>query len=103
VEVMTILLKRPPNPQTNEMSFSVNTMHKRKAQKIYLVDDLGQRTREVEGRLDWKQRVKRRQVPNADSELAPFKEYFEPRYANFLRGTRLTPNRLSEMKISTDL
>ncbi|CAN9357248.1 unnamed protein product [Alternaria alternata] len=82
---------------------NVNGAHKRKGVKIELVDDLGQLTREIEGRLDWKERAAEKQRPNADSDSAAFKQYFEPRYATFPRGTRMTSERISEIKISPDL
>jgi hypothetical protein len=81
----------------------VNGMHKRKAQKIHLIDESGQRTREIEGRLNWKQRAQSRQILNADSELVLFAEYFEPHYARFPQGMRITPQQLSEMKILNEL
>ncbi|CAN9186291.1 unnamed protein product [Alternaria alternata] len=83
--------------------FQVNGAHKRKGVKIELVNDLGQPTREIKGRLNWKERAAEKQRPNADSDSAAFKQYFEPRYATFPRGTRITSERISEMKISPDL
>jgi hypothetical protein len=103
IEVMTLAPKKLEDPQTNNASLQINTLHKRKAQKIQPVDDSGQKSRTVEGALDWKEKAKARQKPNADTHSAPFKKYFEPRYAEFPRGTRMTPERLKDMKISTDL
>ena len=84
-------------------NFAINTMHKRKAKKIQLVDDSGQPSREIEGFIDWKERARKEQIPNADSNSALFKDYFEPRYAPFPRGTRITPERIASMKISPEL
>lgn len=78
-------------------------MHKRKGVKVEPIDNSGQEPRPISGQIDWKERAKKRQVPNKDSDKAPFRQYFEPRYAPFLRGTRLTSERLAEMKISSDL
>jgi hypothetical protein len=103
IELMTMIPKRPPEPRVEGLRIEVNGMHKRKAQKIHPIDESGQKTREIEGRLDWKQRAQARQTPNTDSESVPFAEYFEPRYARFPRGMRMTPQRLSEMKISNEL
>ncbi|KAK1914007.1 hypothetical protein P3342_007253 [Pyrenophora teres f. teres] len=103
VEAMSILLTSPKGDQKDEWALEVNGMHKRKGQKIEPIDDSGQTPREVEGRLDWKERAKAKQIPNHDSDRAPFGQYFEPRYASFPRGTRITPKRLAEMKISPDL
>ena len=103
VEVMTILPKNPKEIQKGTMDFEVNGMHKRKGQKIEPVDDSGQTAREIEGRLDWKERAKAKQYPTEDPSRAPFAKYFEPRYATFPRGTRITPERRKEMKISPDL
>ena len=96
----TVLAGVPPQVLRN---VSVNTMHKRKGVKIDPVDASGQKPRQVEGRLDWIEHAKSLQVPNSDSNSAPFKQYFEPRYAQFLRGTRLTPERIAKMKISPEL
>jgi hypothetical protein len=100
---MSIAPKKPPNPPSGTHDYQVNGMHKRKDQKIEPVDDSGQVPRDIEGRLDWKQRAQARQVPNPDSASAPFSNYFEPRYADFPRGTRMTQERIAEMKISKDL
>jgi hypothetical protein len=103
VEVMSLVPRPPKDPQSNNMKLQVNTMHKRKAQKVQPVDDSGQKPREIEGRIDWKERAKEKQMPNVDSDTAPFGQHFEPRYASFPRGTRVTPQRLKDMKISPDL
>jgi hypothetical protein len=44
-----------------------------------------------------------KQIPEADSTSAAFGTLFEPRYADFPRGTRMTPERIKEMKISPNL
>jgi hypothetical protein len=103
VEVMSIVPQAPKDPQVNNTTFSINTMHKKKAQKVQPVDDSGQKTRTIEGRLDWKERAMAKQIPEADSTSAAFGTLFEPRYADFPRGTRMTPERIKEMKISPDL
>jgi len=81
----------------------INTMHKRKGVKVEPVDNSGQKPRQVAGNIDWKAKAIALQVPNADLDRAPFRQYFEPRYANFPRNHRLTPERVAEMKISPDL
>jgi hypothetical protein len=93
----------PPKDNRDQVLLEVNGMHKRKDQKIQLVDDSGQKPREIEGRLDWKEIAKAKQKPTEDPQKAPFAKYFEPRYASFLRGTWLTEERIREMKISPDL
>ena len=103
VEVMSILPKDPIATQKGAMDFEANGMHKRKGQKIEPVDDSGQTAREIEGRLDWKERAKAKQYPTEDPSRAPFAKYFEPRYAKFPRGTQITPKRRKEIKISPDL
>ncbi|KAF7575775.1 Asp-protease-2 domain containing protein [Pyrenophora tritici-repentis] len=103
IEVVTMVKLKPSEAQKEKGHFEVNGMHKRKGQKVEPIDDSGQAPRKVEGRLDWKERAKAKQVPNADHARAPFAQYFEPRYADFPRGTRVTPERLKEMKISPDL
>ncbi|EFQ91911.1 hypothetical protein PTT_11125 [Pyrenophora teres f. teres 0-1] len=76
---MSILPTSPKGDQKDEWALEVNGMHKRKGQKIEPIDDSGQTPREVEGRLDWKERAKAKQIPNHDSDRAPFGQYFEPR------------------------
>ena len=78
-------------------------MHKQKGVKVELVNNLGQDPRLIAGSINWNAKAKRRQVPNNNSHLAPFQEYFKLRYALFPRGTRLTSKRIKEMKISKDL
>jgi hypothetical protein len=105
VEVMTVS-PAPLNRSEHSAplnSAQINGAHKRKGVKVEPIDDSGQPSRNIEGRLDWKERASATQVPNANSESAPFRQYFEPRYAPFPRGTRMTPERISEMKISRDL
>jgi hypothetical protein len=41
VELMTIIPRRPPEPQAEGLRMEVNGMHKRKAQKIHLIDESG--------------------------------------------------------------
>lgn len=107
VDVVTVSREpaRPPakHAASRPNDAQINGAHKRKGVKIEPIDDSGQPTRPIEGRLDWKERAAAKQVPNADSQSAPFAKYFEPRYATFPRGTRMTPERISEMKISSEL
>jgi hypothetical protein len=105
IEVMTVAPAPPSRAECTKgpIDLQINGAHKRKGVKVEPVDDSGQPSRTIEGRLDWKERAAAKQVPNKGSNSAPFSQYFEPRYAPFPRGTRLTPERISEMKISPDL
>ena len=101
-EVMAVQPKSAKLP-AHPKDAQVNGAHKKKGVKIEPIDASGQKSRKVEGRLDWKERASSRQIPNDDSDSAPFQGYFEPRYAKFPRGTRMTSERISEMKISPNL
>ncbi|KAL7778301.1 hypothetical protein CFE70_004980 [Pyrenophora teres f. teres 0-1] len=102
IEVMSVVPAPLKNDQ-KQVPLEANGMHKRKFQKVQPVDDSGRKPRETEGRLDWKERAKARQKPTEDVQKAPFSKYFKPRYASFPRGTRLTEERIKEMKIRYQL
>jgi hypothetical protein len=57
VEVITVVLPIPRSDQQGTDGFHINRIHKQKDQKVQPVDDLGQTPRDIEGRLDWKERA----------------------------------------------
>ena len=85
------------------LQFEVNTLYKTKDKKVQPISDSQIKPDKVEGRPDWKSRAASQQKPNKDSDWRSFEKYFEPRYAEFPRGTRLTRQRISELKIGTEL
>jgi hypothetical protein len=85
------------------LAFQVNTMYKRKDQKVQPVTDSTAKTAQVEGRKDWKARAAARQIPNPDQSWRKFQKHFEPRYAPFPVGQRLTTERWEALKIGPEL
>jgi hypothetical protein len=89
--------------RSGSLTFQVNTMYKRKDKKVNPVDSSSIIPDPIGGRADWKERAKAKQRRNSDSEEREFSKYLIDRYWKEPRGTRLTPERIDEMKISPEL
>jgi hypothetical protein len=82
------------------VNFELATMYKTKDKKVLPVHDSSVIPHAVEGRLDWQERARTRQPPNTDQSWRQFQRFIEDRTAPFLKGTRVTPERLQKMKIA---
>ncbi|KAF1828249.1 hypothetical protein BDW02DRAFT_512796, partial [Decorospora gaudefroyi] len=82
-----------------EVAFELATMYKSKDKKVQPVANSLVRPHAVEGRLDWQERARERQPPNPDQSWRKFPHLIGDRTAPFPRGSRITTERLKEMKI----
>ena len=84
----------------------VNTLYKKVGVKVRPVDDPRSPEPMELGREDWKRvAYERQQLVRSlrPPDIGPFDHLFEPRYAPFPRGKRLTPERLKHQKFGDTL
>lgn len=87
-------------------SGEVNTLYKRVGVKVQPVDDPREPEPMELGREDWKEVAREKQLLISSlrpPDVGPFDHLFEPRYAPFPRGKRLTPERLQSQKFGDAL
>lgn len=90
---------------------TVSTAYKRKADKVRPVDESLTDGSVPGGRLDWEEHVHKRQLQclklnwhvSCPPQLHALCSIIEPRYATFPRGHRLTPERVSMLKMNEGL
>jgi hypothetical protein len=106
VRELMLQANRSKRHRTQATSGEVNTMYKSVKNKVRPVDDPRGDVEMEFGLSDWRERAVARQQARLalrQPDLDPFAGLFEPRYAEFPRGTRLNPNRLAAMNIGTEL
>jgi len=81
----------------------VNTLYKRKADKVKPVDTDQQDGSTPGGLHDWRARAQAKEQAAFDGRPYLFSEWISPRLATFPRGERLTPERMEKLVIGPDL
>ena len=84
--------------------YSIRAAYKRKADKVQPVDQADPEGENPSRSAEWKKKVlaNRRPVPYQPG-LQPYGHLFQPRINNLARGVRLTPDRLSKLKVGKQL
>jgi hypothetical protein len=81
----------------------LNTLYKRKADKVRPVDTDQQDGSTPGGLPDWRARAQARERSNLSSRSYRFSEWISPRLAKFSRGQRLTADRIEKLVVGPDL
>jgi hypothetical protein len=96
--------ERRPYEVVGNVFAKVNTLYKRKADKVRTVP-LGTKDGEKPGGLeDWQEVcLARYHAKPAPDEASNFDRFLRPRITGFARGSRLTPERLERLIVGTEL
>ncbi|KAF0330592.1 pol protein [Colletotrichum asianum] len=88
------------DPKPDQGFISIYTMYKRKDKKVHPVDNLPSDGSVPDGQKDWKKILTREVEGYYQLSDSPFASYVHPRFAQFDRGTRLTPERFLKLKVA---
>lgn len=91
-------------PLRPKLEFRVATLYKRKAQRTLPVNSSDSDGTVPGGRSDWRERaIAREKALGLNQPREEYDRLITPKFSDIPRGSRLTPERIAEMKIGTEL